>query len=67
MTENEQRIPEGWETGYREGHYTKTLNINNCTVRVHRPILDDQERAKREDAVKQALIQFGKESNYGKV
>ena len=67
MTENEQRIPEGWETGYREGYYTKTLNINNCTVRIHRPILDDQERAKREDAVKQALIQIGKESNYGKV
>ena len=48
-------IPERWETGHRDGYYSKTLQINNCTVTVHRPILDDQERAKREEQVRNAL------------
>ena len=46
---------ESWVTGIKDGYQTKTMQIGNCTVRVHRPILDDQERAKREEQVKDAL------------
>ena len=46
---------ESWVTGIKDGYKTKTMQIGNCTVRVHRPILDDQERAKREEQVKDAL------------
>ena len=48
-------MSESWVTGIKEGYYTKTFQVNNCTVTVHRPILDDQERAKREDQVRNAL------------
>ena len=47
-----------WTTGIKEGFYSKTLQVNNCTVTVHRPILDDQERAKREEKVRTALKGF---------
>ena len=46
---------ESWVTGIKDGYQTKTMQIGNCTVRVHRPILDDQERAKREEQVRDAL------------
>lgn len=48
-------MTESWVTGIKDGHYTKTIQVGNCSVRIHRPILDDQERAKREDQVKDAL------------
>lgn len=51
-------IPEGWDTGHRENYYSKTFQVNNCTVTVHRPILDDQERAKAEEKVRSALKGF---------
>ena len=51
---------DGWVTGIKEGHYSKTMQIGNCTVRIHRPILDDQERARREETVTQALTHFGR-------
>lgn len=51
---------DGWVTGIKDGHYSKTMQIGSCTVTVHRPILDDQERAKREEAVIQALTHFGR-------
>lgn len=42
--------------------YTVTeLKGKNCTVRIHKPILTEEEYAKREEAVKEALIQFGRE------
>ena len=44
-----------WVTGYEEGYRTKIMQIGNCTVRVHRPILDDEERARREEEVRDAL------------
>ena len=44
-----------WETGIKDGYQTKTIQIGNCTVNIHRPILDDQERAKRENQVRDAL------------
>ena len=50
-----------WVTGIKDGYRTKTMQIGNCTVTVHRPILDNEERLRREEAVKQALFLFGKE------
>ena len=44
-----------WVTGIKDGYRTKTMKVGNCTVRVHRPILDDQERAKAEERVIEAL------------
>ncbi len=34
----------------------------NCTVRIHRPILTNEERKAREDDVKKALVRFYKET-----
>lgn len=36
-------------------HKTKIVQIGNCTVKIHRPILDDQERARAEEQVRDAL------------
>lgn len=44
-----------WVTGYKDGYETKTIQVGNCAVRIHSPILDDQERSRREENVKQAL------------
>ena len=46
---------EDWVTDVKPGYRTKTMQIGNCKVTVHRPILDDQERAKREARVIDAL------------
>ena len=48
-------MSESWVTGIKEGYETKTIQVGNCTVRIHSPILDDQERAKREENVRDAL------------
>lgn len=48
-------MSESWVTGIKDGYQTKTVQVGNCTVRIHRPILDDQERAKREERVIDAL------------
>ena len=37
------------------GYRTKEVQVGNCTVRIHRPILDEQEMARREEKVKDAL------------
>lgn len=34
----------------------------NCTVRIHRPILTAEERKAREDEAKKALVRFYKET-----
>lgn len=39
---------------------TKTMQIGNCTVIIHRPILTDEERQKAEARVIQALSHYGK-------
>ena len=44
-----------WVTGIKDGYETKIIQVGNCTVTVHSPILDDQERAKREEHVIDAL------------
>ena len=48
-------MSEFWETGIKPGYYTKEMQIGNCTVTVHRPILDEKERARREEQVRVAL------------
>lgn len=45
-----------WVTGIQEGYRTKTIRVGNCTVHIHRPILDPAEQAKREDEVRRAII-----------
>ena len=48
-------IPADWVAGIKDGYETKTVQVGNCTVRIHSPILDDQERARREEQVRDAL------------
>ena len=52
---------EAWVTGIREGYRTKTIRVGNATIEIHRPILTDAERSKRESQVIDALKGFGKE------
>jgi hypothetical protein len=49
-----------WVTGIKEGYRTKVIRVGNATIEIHRPILTDAERNKREDQVKDALKGFGK-------
>ena len=49
-----------WVTGIREGYRTKVIRVGNCTVEIHRPILTDAERNKRENQVTDALRGLGK-------
>lgn len=49
-----------WVTGIREGYRTKVIQVGNATIEIHRPILTDAERNKRENQVKNALKGFGK-------
>ena len=39
---------------------TKTIQVGNATVCIHQPILSDQERAKREEAIITALRHYGR-------
>ena len=41
---------------------TQTITGTNFTIVVHKPILSDSERKKREQDVVQALERFGKET-----
>lgn len=49
-----------WVTGIREGYRTKVIRVGNATIEIHRPILTEEERSKRENQVKDALRGFGK-------
>ena len=46
---------ETWATGIKPGYYTKEMQIGNCKVTVHRPILDEKQRARAEEKVRDAL------------
>lgn len=48
-------MSESWVTGIKDGYETKTVQVGNCTVRIHSPILDAEERARREAQVIDAL------------
>jgi hypothetical protein len=43
-----------------ETYYSKTIQVGNVTVTIHRPILTDAERLKAEENVKSALSRFGR-------
>ena len=47
-----------WVTDIEEGYRTKTIKVGNATVTIRRPILDDEERARREERVREALRDF---------
>ena len=49
-----------WTTGIRDGYRTKVIQVGNATIEIHRPILTDEERNKRENQVIDALKGFGK-------
>ena len=46
-------------------YHTKTIQVGNAVVTIHRPVLSDKERDKREDAARTALAHFGR-TVYGK-
>lgn len=43
-----------------EEYITKTIKVGNATVCVHRPILTEQERARRTEELVSALSRYGK-------
>lgn len=45
------------------GYRTKTIVSGNYTIVVHRPVLTEKERAKRERAAETALAQFARTNN----
>lgn len=46
---------ESWVTGIKENYETKIVQVGNCTVRIHSPILDAEEQSRREENVRDAL------------
>lgn len=53
-----------WATSpERPGYRSKTIKRGNCTITVHRPVLTDKERTKRERVVETALSIYGKSIN----
>lgn len=48
-------MDEQWQNDQKEGYRTKTFQVGNCTVTVHRPLLDADEQKRREDQVRAAL------------
>ena len=56
---------DGWVTGINEGYRTKVIKYGNCTIEINRPILPADELARREEAVKQALMSFGRSVKNG--
>lgn len=48
-------MSELWVTGIKDGYETKVVQVGNCTVRIHSPILDAEERSRREEQVRDAL------------
>ena len=45
-----------WATDIRPGYRTKTIQVGNATIEIHRPILTDDERRKQEENVTHALM-----------
>ena len=48
-------MTEEWMTGIREGYRTKTIQVGNATIEIHRPILDESEQSRKEEQVRYAL------------
>lgn len=58
-------MTETWVTGVHEGYRTKVVKVGNCTIEINRPFLTDEERRKREEQVKNALIHYGRSVSNG--
>ena len=59
MTESE------WVTDIHPGYRTKTIKVGNATIEINRPILAQEEQARREAIVIEAMKCLGKELNNG--
>ena len=57
-----QPEPTAW-CEIREGYRTKTIKRDGLTIVIHRPILSDKEREKRERIVETALTNYVKFKN----
>ena len=47
--------PAKWVTGIKDGYETKEIQVGDCKVRIHSPLLDAKERSLREKEVEAAL------------
>ena len=54
-----------WLEGIYPGYRTKTIKYGNCTIEINRPILTDEEIAKVDEDIRQALRRFGRSKNNG--
>ena len=54
-----------WTTDVHPGYYTKVIQVGNATIEINRPILTDEERRRRENQVRDALIQFERSVSHG--
>lgn len=54
-----------WRTDVHPGYRTKVIRVGNATVEINRPLLDEKERARREQQVKDALIHYGRSVSHG--
>ena len=50
-------------TGSKDGYQTTEIRVGNCTVIVHRPLLDAKEQARREELIKNAMRGFIQKGN----
>ena len=46
---------DGWEPSEKPGHLKKCLKHGNCTIIIHRLILTEQERTKREKEISNTI------------
>ena len=60
-------MSESWGTGIVPGYETKIVQVGNCTVRIHSPILDAKEKERREEELKNALANLGRSMNHEKI
>jgi hypothetical protein len=47
-------VSDQWQA-VRDGYKTKEVQVGNCTVRIHRPLLSEEEQRRREEQVRDAL------------
>lgn len=56
-----------WRTDVRPGYRTKVVAVGpECYATIHRPILSEQERMRREEEVKAAMLRLA-ENAYKKI
>lgn len=53
-------MSDDWVEGVHPGYRTKVIRVGNATIEINRPLLDDAERSRREETIRQALRSFKK-------